>query len=51
MRIDVDRIKEQPDLLQLAARFTTLKGNNSLTGPCPKCYGENRFVAYHDRFL
>lgn len=51
MRIDTEQIKQQIDLRQLAANYTTLKGRNSQAGPCPKCKGTDRFVVYHEKFL
>lgn len=44
--IDVDRIKQNVDLRQLAEPRTTLhsaSGQRELCGPCPKCGGTKRF--------
>src|SRR5262245_57835573 len=43
--IDTDRIKQTADLRELAARSTVLRKESSreLSGPCPKCGGDDRF--------
>ncbi len=52
MRIDINRIKQETDIRQLAAQFTILTGNGeSQSGPCPKCGGDDRFVVYREKFL
>ena len=53
MRIDTERIKQETDIRQLAAKLTTLSGDNrkSQSGPCPRCSGDDRFVAYREKFL
>lgn len=49
---DLDTIKQNIDLRDLAARFTVLAGRGrAQTGPCPKCKGHDRFVVYADKFL
>jgi len=57
MQIDTERIKQQIDLRELAAKYTSLKGRgNSRAGSCPKhCPpndgGNNRLVVYRDKFI
>jgi hypothetical protein len=52
-RIDTDQLNARVDLRTLAAGYTTLHRESAteLSGPCPKCGGENRFHAKADMFF
>ena len=45
LAIDTQRIKEAIDLRDLADRYTTLRRESAseLSGPCPRCGGDDRF--------
>ena len=43
MPFDVERIKNETNLLDLVGGDTTLRGGAEKEGPCPKCGGDDRF--------
>lgn len=49
-RTDIDVVKKQTDLRDLAGRYTRLKRESAResAGPCPKCGGDDRFHATAD---
>lgn len=49
--IDTAQLKQQTDLRELAGRYTELKGNQEMFGPCPKCGGNKRFHVKADWFF
>ena len=52
--IDVEQIKHNIDLRQVAERYTTLRrasGEKELCGPCPQCGGDDRFHVKADLFM
>lgn len=51
-RIDTEQIKQSVDLRDIAATFTTLRSESrdELSGPCPKCGGDDRFHCQKDWF-
>lgn len=53
MILDVDRIKDNIDLIELAGHDTSLRQKTATesTGPCPRCGGTDRFNVQRKRFL
>jgi hypothetical protein len=51
--IDTAELKQRVDLRDLAGQFTTLRRESSseLSGPCPKCGGDDRFHVKQDTFF
>lgn len=51
-KFDFESIKKSINLIELISQYTPLKrSGKSAYGPCPKCRGDDRLVAYPDRFL
>lgn len=51
--IDTERIKQDADLRTIAATYTTLHRESSteMSGPCPKCGGDDRFRCKKELFM
>lgn len=48
-RIDTKQLNSQIDLIELASKYTELRGGSSEKyGPCPKCGGDDRFHVHRD---
>ena len=40
---EIERIKQSVDIRELASSYVALQGSHEMSGPCPKCGGEDRF--------
>ena len=51
--IDTENLKRRTDLRDLAGRFVDLEreSTNEMSGPCPKCGGDDRFHVKADVFF
>lgn len=49
-RVDTKQLNSQVDMVELAGRYTTLHRESSreMSGPCPKCGGDDRFHVHAD---